>query len=140
MMRWTPTFIFGPAASLETLTLRLPVGLWLHGGPSKGIARATATGVPGVTFTNRKRTLTVPVRFFEDEWPAVRRLIEWGQTKATFIWIPESNPYAQDQIAQAVVTLDAPRVGDVVSPIPDASYPRVSSIDLTFRQIVTGQS
>jgi hypothetical protein len=129
MMRWTPTFIFGPAASLETLTLRLPVGLWLHGGPSKGIARATATGVPGVTFTNRKRTLTVPVR-----------LIEWGQTKATFIWIPESNPYAQDQIAQAVVTLDAPRVGDVVSPIPDASYPRVSSIDLTFRQIVTGQS
>lgn len=137
-MRWTPTFIFGPADDLETWNARLPVGLWLHGGPSTGVARATGTGIPGVSIINRKRTLVVPVRYFEDEWPPVRRLIEWGQSKASFIWIPESDPYAQDQIVQATVYLDAPRVGDIVSPTPDASYPRVSTIALTFRQIVTG--
>ncbi len=140
LMRWTPTFIFGPAGDEETLTLRLPVGLWQHGGQSKGVARIAGTGVPAVTFTNRKRILTVPVRLYEDEWPAVRRLVAWGQTKATFIWIPESNPHAQDQIVQAVVTLDAPRVGDIVSPEPDAGYPRALSLPLTFRQIVVGES
>lgn len=137
-MRWVPTFIFGPADSLETLALTLPVGLWRHGGPSVGTARITGTGIPAVSIINRKRTLTVPVRFYEQEWPAVRRLIEWGQTKAPFIWIPESDPYSQDQIVQATVRLDAPRVADIVTPIPDASYPRVSSIALTFRQIVLG--
>lgn len=140
MMRWTPTFIFGPAGDEETLQLRLPVGLWIHGGPSKGIARKTSTGVPGITFTNRKRTLTVPVRFYESEWPAIRRLVEWGQTKAPFTWIPESNIYAQDQIVSTVVTLDSPRVGDVLSPEPDSGYPRVLILDLTFRQLVTAES
>lgn len=137
-MRWVPTFIFGPGDALETLALTLPVGLWQHGGPSMGTARRTGTGIPGVSIINRKRILTVPIRFYEEEWPAVRRLIEWGQGKRPFIWIPESDPFAQDQIVQATVYLDAPRVVDLVSPIPDANYPRVSSIALTFRQIVTG--
>lgn len=137
-MRWTPTFVFGPAESLETLTLSLPVALWLHAGPSMGVARRTATGIPAVSIINRKRTLTVPIRFNEEEWPAVRRLIEWGQTKAPFIWIPDSDPFAQDQLVSATVYLDAPRVGDVIEPEPDSRYPRVSSIALTFRQIVIG--
>lgn len=137
-MRWVPTFIFGPADALETLVLTLPVALWTHGGSSMGTRRATATGLPGVSFIHRKRTLVVPIRFYEEEWPAVRRLVEWGQTKAPFIWIPESDFYAQDQVVQTTVYLDAPRVGDVVSPVPDAGYPRVSSLALTFRQIVNG--
>lgn len=135
-MRWTPRFIFGPIGVEETWNARLPVGLWIHGGPSTGIARATATGIPGVSIINRKRTLTVPVRFFEEEWPIVRRLIEWGMTKSSFVWIPDPN--ATDQIVSATVYLDAPRVADVVTPIPDAAYPRVSVIALTLRQIVTG--
>lgn len=137
-MRWTPTFVFGPADALETWNARLPVGLWLHGGPSTGIARATGTGIPGVSMISRKRTLTVPVRFYEDEWPAVRRLIEWGMTKAPFTWFPESEFYAQDQLVSAVVYLDSPRVADIVSPLPDPSYPRVSTIALTLRQIAEG--
>lgn len=137
-MRWTPTFMFGPAGDVETLALRLPVALWQHGGPSMGISRTTATGLPGITFTNRKRTLIVPVRFFEDEWPAVRRLIEWGMSKNPFIWIPESDPYAQDQIAAATVYLDTPRAAELVTPIPNGNYPRVSTIALGFRQIIIG--
>ncbi len=138
LVRWVPTFVFGPADALETLRLTLPVGLWAHGGQSMGTARSTATGIPDVSFINRKRLLTIPVRFTEEEWPAVRRLIEWGQTKSSFVWFPESDPYAQDQIVSATVYLEAPRVADIVSPVPDNSYPRVSSIALTFRQIVTG--
>lgn len=137
-MRWTPTFIFGPADALETWQASLPVALWQHGGDSRGQARITATGIPDVSIINRKRTLVVPVRFYEEEWPIVRRLVEWGMTKSPFIWIPESDFYAQDQIVQATVYLDSPRVADVVSPIPDANYPRVSSLALTLRQIVTG--
>lgn len=137
-MRWTPTFMFGPAGDIEILTLRLPVGLWRHSGPTKGIWRATATGIPDVTFTHRKRVLLVPVRFYEDEWPAVRRLVEWGQGKNPFTWIPESDPLAQDQIGAVTVYLESPKIVEVVSPVPDATYPRVSSIVLGFRQIIIG--
>lgn len=137
-MRWVPTFVFGPADALETLVLTLPVALWQHGAPSMGVHRMTATGIPDVSIIHRKQTLTVPIRFYEEEWPAVRRLVEWGMTKSPFLWIPESDPLAQDQIVSATVYLDSPRVADVVSPTPDANYPRVSSLALTFRQIVSG--
>lgn len=135
-MRWTPTFMFGPAGDVETLALRLPVGLWRHSGPTKGIARATATGLPGVTFTHRKRVLIVPVRFYEDEWPAVRRLVEWGQGKNPFTWIPETDPYSN--VGAATVYLESPKIIEVVQPTPDPQFPRVSSIVLSFRQIVIG--
>lgn len=128
-MRWVPRFIFGPEGDQETLDLTLPVALWQHGGPSMGTARATATGIPAVSIINRKRTLVVPVRFYEAEWPGVRRLVEWGQTKAPFIWIPEPD------YPEKTVYLDAPGVNDLVVPTTDANYPRVSSLALTFRQI-----
>lgn len=135
-MRWTPTFMFGPAGDIETLALRLPVGLWRHSGPTKGIARATATGLPGITFTHRKRVLIVPVRFYEDEWPAVRRLVEWGQGKNPFTWIPETDPYSP--VGAMTVYLESPKIIEVVSPTPDPQFPRVASIVMSFRQIVIG--
>lgn len=138
LLRWTPTFIFGPEGDLETLELSLPVALWQHSAPSIGITRRTATGVPGVTFKNRQHHITVPIRFTEAEWPAVQRLIEWGQTKAPFLWIPDSDPFSADQLPEATVILAAPRIADVVSPEPDGEYPRVMSIPLTFRQINIG--
>lgn len=138
MLRWIPTFIFGPAEDLETLALSLPVALWQHSVPTIGVTRKTATGLPGVTFKNRQQMITVPIRFTESEWPAVQRLIEWGQTKAPFIWIPDSDPLGADQLPSATVILAAPRIADVVSPEPDGEYPRVMSVPLTFRQIVNG--
>lgn len=138
MLRWIPTFIFGPAEALETLALSLPVALWQHSVPTIGVTRKTATGLPGVTFKNRQHMITVPIRFTEAEWPAVQRLIEWGQTKAPFTWIPDSDPLGMDQLPSATVVLAAPRISDVVSPEPDGEYPRVMSVPLTFRQIVSG--
>lgn len=137
-LRWTPTFIFGPDDELETWAARLPVGLWAHNVPTVGTSRKTATGIPGASLDHRKQLITVPVRFFEDELPIMRRLLEWGWTKAPFIWVPESDPYAQDQIVEASVILHAPTVTDVVSPQRDGQYPRALVLPLTFRQLVLG--
>lgn len=138
-LRWTPTFVYGPDAAPVTLALSLPVALWRHSSRSVGVMRRTATRIPGVTVSQRTQCLTVPLRFFESEWPAVRALIEWGQTKAPFTWIPDADPYSQDQLpVTATVTLVSPKVGDPIAPEPDAIYPRVLSLALTFRQIEPG--
>lgn len=135
MTQWLSRFTFGPADDLEVWLPRLPVGLWQHAVPTVGTARKTATGLPGVTFGNRQHHLVVPVRFYEDELPVVRRLIEWGQMKATFLWWPDRNVPGSDELT---VILAAPRVGELVTPEPDGSYPRVSFVNLTFRQFVAG--
>lgn len=137
-LRWTPTFIFGPDDDLETWEAQLPVGLWGHNVPTVGTRRKTATAIPGASLLHRQQLLTVPVRFFEDELPVMRRLLEWGQTKAPFIWVPESNPLAQDQIVEASVILVSPKVGEVVTPQRDGQYPRALVLPLTFRQLVLG--
>lgn len=135
MTQWLSRFTFGPADDLEVWLPRLAVGLWQHAVPTVGTARKTGTGLPGVTFGQRQQQLVVPVRFFEDELPVVRRLIEWGQTKATFLWWPDRGVVGSDELT---VILAAPRVSEVVKPEPDGTYPRVSVIHLTFRQLVAG--
>lgn len=124
----------------ETLVLTLPVALWRHRSTSEGIRRVTGTGFPGTTTSRRSELIVVPIRCTETEWPDVRRLIEWGQTKAPFLWYPESDPLAEDQLVNAVVTMVAPRVADPITPEPDPGYPRVLVINLTFRQIQAGGS
>lgn len=134
MTQWLSRFTFGPDDDLEVWLPRLPLGLWQHAVPTVGTVRKTGTGLPGVTFGQRQQQLVVPVRFFEDELPVVRRLIEWGQTKAPFLWWPDRNVPGSDELT---VILSAPRVGDLVSPEP-AAFPRVSFVNLTFRQLVAG--
>lgn len=135
MTEWLSQFTFGPDDDLEVWLPRLPVGLWQHTVPTVGIARKTGTGLPGVTFNQRQQQLVVPVRFFEDEAPAVRRMIEWGQTKAPFLWWPDRNALGSEEFT---VILAAPRVADLVTFEPDGTYPRVSVVNLTFRQIIPG--
>jgi len=131
-LQWQSRFTFGPAEALEVLELDLPVGLWQHSSPTVGTARKTATGVPGVTFQSRQQILVVPVRYTENEAPAVRRLIEWGQTKAPFLWLPDVADTTQ--LPELTVILASPRVGEVVAPEPDGEYPRVSVVRLGLRQ------
>lgn len=134
-MQWLPRFTFGPADDLEVWEPQLPVGLWQHSVPTVGTTRKTGTGLPGSTFGQRQQQLVVPVRFFEEEQPQFRRLIEWGQTKAPFLWLPDRNVVGLEELT---VILSAPRVGDLVTPEPDGEYPRLLSVNLTFRQLVAG--
>lgn len=136
MLRWSSRFTFGPAEALEVFEPALPVGLWQNSVPTIGTARKTGTGLPGVTFGQRQQLLIVPVRYYETEWPAVRRLIEWGQTKAPFLWLPDRGAL---EIPEVEVILSAPRVADAISPEPDGRYPRVSVLRLTLRQLVAGE-
>lgn len=131
-LQWQSRFVFGPADALETLELELPIGLWQHSTPTVGISRKTATGVPGVTFQSRQQILIVPVRYTENEAPAVRRLIEWGQTKAPFLWTPDVADFSQ--LLETLVILASPRVGETVVPDQDGEYPRVSVVRLGLRQ------
>lgn len=133
ILQWLPRFTFGPADDLEVFEPALPVALWQHSVPTVGITRKTATGLPGVTFRQRQQLIVVPVRYYETEWPAMRRLIEWGQTKAPFLWLPD-----RDGSSELTVILSAPRVADAITPEPDGEYLRVSVLRLTFRQLVTG--
>lgn len=133
MTQWLSRFTFGEGP--EVWLPRLPVGLWQHSVPTVGVRRKTATGLPGVTFGQRQHQLVVPVRFYEDEAPVVRRLIEWGQSKATFLWWPDRSVIGSEELT---VILAAPRVADLVTFEPDGQYPRVSVVNLTFRQLVAG--
>lgn len=135
MTQWLSRFTFGPADDLEVWLPRLAVGLWQNAVPTVGVSRRTATGLPGATLSQRQQQLVVPVRFYEDEAPVVRRLIEWGQSKASFLWWPDRNVFGSDELT---VILSAPRLSDVVSPEPDGQLPRVSLVSLTFRQLVAG--
>lgn len=137
MLQWQSRFTFGPADDLEVWEPLLPVGLWQHSVPTVGVTRKTGTGVPGVTFGQRQQLLVVPVLFYESEWPQMRRLIEWGQTKAPFLWLPDlALPLL---IPEATVILSAPRVADAITPEPHGEYPRVSSVRLTLRQLAAGE-
>lgn len=140
-MRWVPVFHYGATFEL-TLALTLGVGIWDDAVSSGGGMRETADGVPGAWLTWRKQLLTVPLRFFESEWPGVRALIEWGQTKAPFIWVPESNTdlMTYGLITSALVTLESPSVHDTIAPIIDPNYARVLSLPLVFRQINSVES
>lgn len=135
-MRWVPTFLYGVALD-QQLVLRLGVGLWSNAVPSDGGARYTAVGTPGNWILWQKHLLTVPLRFYEEEWPGVRALIEWGQSKASFLWIPETNQELMyvGQPTEFLVTLEAPRVTDVVAPVPDGAYPRLLGLNITLRQL-----
>lgn len=131
MIRWLPRFTFG----VTVWEPGLPLGQWNHSMPTKGIGRVTATGIPGVTFQNRQQLLIVPVRFYEAELSDFRALLEWGQSKAPFLWLPD---VTQSDLETQVI-LAAPRVGEIVTPEPDGAYPRVLVQSLTFRQLVLGE-
>lgn len=136
MTQWQSRFTFGPAGELEVWEPLLPVGLWQHSVPTIGTTRKTATSVPGVTFGQRQQLLVLPVRYYETEWGPMRRLIEWGQTKAPFLWLPDiATPLL---VPEVEVILSAPRVADAITPEPDGEYLRVSVLRLTLRQLGAG--
>lgn len=131
-LQWQSRFTFGPDDALEIFEPDLPVALWQHSSPTVGISRKTATGVPGVTFGSRQQLLIVPVRYTENEAGIMRRLIEWGQTKAPFLWLPDVSDLTQ--LVEMRVLLATPRVGETVVPDQDGEYPRVSVVRLGLRQ------
>lgn len=118
-MRWRPRFVFDD----QDFTLELPVAPWeleenVVGGSAESAARIVAA------FTVRRDyALIIPLRFYEAEWPLIRRLIEYGQTGAPLAWYP-----AFDEVTSYEIYLDSPEVGREYETPPDGTYPRALSL------------
>lgn len=131
-LRWAPRFDIGPEGDTENVILPYPVQVWLHGGRTVGVSRRTATGVPYASITQRRHTLAMTLQFQESDWPAVRRMLVWGQSGAPFVWHPndiEGLNQIEDEVS---VYLDAPRIQDSFRPERDAQVPWVLRLGIVL--------
>lgn len=132
MIRWTPRFLWDDDL-VNDETLELPVGQWRHQPKAIGGDIESDAGYPASFVVRRDHCLYVPVRFFEDEWPTLRRLIAHGQGGGVIYWYPDV-----DEVTSYEVYLEAPALGDPVEPLPDGEYPAALSLVLTFRKASGG--
>lgn len=130
MIDRTPRFVWNDGVVIHDETFALPVARWASSFPTIGGEIESDAGHPASYVVRRPRLLVVPVRYLEEEWPTIRALIEYGQTGGTFMWYPS----ADNEDESYEVILDAPALGDDVSPDIDRQYPRASSIALTLRR------
>lgn len=130
MIRWTPRFIWEDANGVNDETLTLPVGLWRHSFPVIGGDIESDAGHPASYIVAREYCLAVPVRYLEDEWPILRAMIAHGQQEGRIVWVPD----AEDEGTSYDVYLEAPAIGDDVTPVIDAEYPAALALTLTFRR------
>lgn len=131
MLRWTPQFDVG-VDGVESVFLSYPVQVFVHGGRTAGTHRRTATGIPHTAITQRYRTIGLTLRFIEAEWEAVRRMLVWGQTGASFGWHPNDIPYANDIEDVVEVYLDSPRVRDGFRPERDPQIPWLMRLSIVL--------
>lgn len=127
-LRWRPRFVYGAAG---VTLLSLPVRPWdflenIVGGEAESGGNALAAFV-----IRRDQQLSVPLRFYENEWPAVRTLIEYGQTGQPLQWYPA----ADETDIVFDVYLDGPEVGSQYDSRPDPEYPRAVSLTLVLRRV-----
>lgn len=131
MTRWVPRFVWTEGAETIDESLLLPVGLWRHAGPPVvGGDIESDAGQPASFVVRRTRTLSIPIRFYESEWPTVRRLVQFAQGDVSFAWHPDP-----DDVRVYDLYLESPAVGEDIAPEPDGVYPRAMSITITVRQV-----
>lgn len=133
MIQWTPRF-FWDDGIINDETLALPVGRWHHQPKAIGGDIESDAGFPASFVVRRDHCLYVPVRFFEDEWPTLRRMIEHGQAEGQIAWYPD----AADLSKVYTVYLESPALGDPVEPVIDGEYPAALSLILVFRRVNGG--
>jgi hypothetical protein len=110
------------------LALTLPITPWLrHTGAVGGDIEADS-GVRAAYVVRRDEFLTFTLRFFEDEWPDVQFLLDYGQTGQLIVWYPD-----QDHLdLQFACYLEAPAIGTPYAVTPDGEYPRVFLQEITL--------
>lgn len=133
MIQWTPR-LFWNDGEVNDETLELPVGLWRHSFPAIGGDIESDAGHPASYVVRRDYLLAVPFRFFEEEWPLIRALVAHGQQEGVIVWYP----HAEDLSTFFNVYLENPQLGEDVRPTPDAEYPAVLNLTLTFRRVDGG--
>lgn len=125
-MRWTPRFEYAAV----NLLLTLPVALWSHQLKQIGGETESDAAFPASFIVRRDYQLAIPIRFHEDEWPAVRALVEYGQTGGVITWTPDTD--SEDSFD---VYLDGPAIGEDIAPTVDAAYPRAMLLGIVVRRV-----
>lgn len=124
-----PTFTYDDGAPVD-LALMLPVGLWRHRLKATGGEAESDAAFPASYVVRRDYQLAIPLRFYESEWPAVRALLEFGQSGGVLTWFPDLE--SEDSFD---VYLDSPAVGEEINPDPDAAYPRALVLTIVLRRV-----
>lgn len=130
MIQWTPR-LFWDDGIVNDETLELPVGQWRHEPKATGGDIESDAGYPASYVVRRDHCLVIPFRFFEREWPKMRRLVAHGQNGGVIVWYP----HADDLTQLYNVYLESPALGDAVEPLPDGEYPEALSLVLVFRKV-----
>lgn len=125
-MRRVPTFEYGDV----DLALMLPVALWNHQLRHTGGDIESDAAFPAAYIVRTDYQLAIPLRFYESEWPEVRALVEFGQTGAVIKWFPDLE--SEDSFD---VYLDAPAIGEEITPTPDGTYPRALFLTIVLRRV-----
>lgn len=97
-----------------TLLFTRPARPWVPVSQGVGAGReVSASGVPSVWVTRRESRLSLPLRFHESEWPAVRAWLTWAlDTGSSFTLWPD-----QDAAASYPVYLEKPAPDDELKPV-----------------------
>lgn len=131
-MRWSPSFHYGIGGA-QIANLIYPVQVWTHRGTTVGKTRHAAEGLPHVAITRVDRLLRLTLRFTDAEWPTVRQVIAWGQTGASFLWLPGDLSTSQIE-ASVNVFMVSPRMRDTVRPVRDSQMPWLLTYTIVLRR------
>lgn len=130
LLRWVPRFIYGPDNTDFTLTY--PVMRWNPGARTNGRVAKTATNVTANVKTLRKSTLSMQLRFTEDEWwDYVRDFLLWAQHGYSFLWFPNDLSTVEGPVSYEVIS-DFPRVADAINPTRDGQILWMMQTPLTL--------
>lgn len=129
-LTFRPLFTWGETGRL-LLTLPIRPARPVEG--SVGGHDFSAAGVPAGHTVRDRSDLVLPLRFFEDEWPAVRGMIRALQIGALAYWAPEADKEATTWAFYLV----SPVAGEEFQPVRDPAYPSVYSMDIQIRSTGT---
>lgn len=113
-----------------TLSTRWPVGLWREWQGTVGGAEESGAGAPAGFVARTDDLLTVPLRLAESEITTLYNLLRTAWAGGTITWTPDLDAPA----TTLEVSLESPTPAQPVNLTPDAEYPRLFVVSLTFRK------
>jgi hypothetical protein len=131
MIPWRSRFIAG-LSGVDTWTAALPLRPWDRNVPTVGGDKISAAGVPASYIVRKDHNLIIAVRFFESEWPALERVIDWGQRAEIIEWVPD---FFNTPGTSFETYLDGPKAGTPIRPTRSTEYVRAHELSIELRKV-----
>lgn len=127
-------FIYGIGGAQVDWTTTLPIRSWNRAtGTTSGGSRTSAAGIPAAYIVRRDHNLSFILRLYEEEWPDLHGLLQWGQYAESFLWYPDAGGTV---IADPVsVWLESPKATVDISPTRSAEFPRILEQEIMLRKL-----